>query len=87
MAVHLLDISHNSHKFLNKLPPEQFRQIGRALFGLTKNPCPTDSEHLIGYSGYMRKDVREYRIIYYLTNKIVKILLVGTRNVPVSIKL
>jgi mRNA interferase RelE/StbE len=80
MTLHPLDISHDCHKFLDKLPSKQFKQVGNAIFSLAKNPYPNDSEHLEGYTDYRRKDIGEYRIIYTVYEEIVRIVLVGKRN-------
>lgn len=62
------------------LPPKQYRQVGKALFELVKAPYPNDSSILEGQSGYRRKDVGEYRVIYSVDESIIKIVIVGKRN-------
>lgn len=75
-----LDITHDALKFLNKLPPKQFRRIVNKIFDLIKNPKPHDSKQLSGYTDYWRTDVEEYRIIYRILEGTVKIAVIGKRN-------
>jgi|TARA_B100001964_G_scaffold65593_1_gene74693 mRNA interferase RelE/StbE len=77
----MLDISRSAHKFLDKLQqPKHYKQIASKILSLLKNPKPSDSKHLSGYSGYFRVDSGEYRIIYTITNLVINVVLVGKRN-------
>lgn len=80
MTAYLLDISNDCHKFMATLPPKQFRQVGKALFELVKDPYPNDSSILEGQSGCRRKDVGEYRVVYRVDEGIVRIVIIGKRN-------
>jgi mRNA-degrading endonuclease RelE of RelBE toxin-antitoxin system len=44
-----LDITKTAVKFLEKLPPKQFRQIVRTIFNLREVPEPQDSKQLVGH--------------------------------------
>lgn len=72
-------VSKKAQKFLDGLPPKQFRQIIRKVFALLENPRPHDSEELRGYP-FLRNDVGEYRIIYDLRGDTLRLILVGKRN-------
>ena len=75
-----LDISKSSAKFLEILPPKQFKQVMGAILSLLGNPYPVDSEKLVGYD-YHRKDIGEYRIIYRVEeSQILKVSETGKRN-------
>jgi len=74
-----LDLTARAAKFLDTLPPKQFRQVVMKLFGLLKDPEPPDSKPLAGFP-YRRADIGEYRIIYRVEADVVRIALVGKRN-------
>ena len=72
-------VSKKAQKFLDDLPPKQFRQIMKKVFALLENPRPHDSEELRGYP-FLRNDVGEYRIIYDVQGDTLRLILVGKRN-------
>lgn len=72
-------ISKESQKFLDALPPKQFRQIVKKVFDLLADPRPHDTKELKGYP-YLRNDVGEYRIIYAVQDDTLRLILVGKRN-------
>jgi mRNA interferase RelE/StbE len=74
-----LQLSRESQKFLNNLPPKQFRQIVKKVFSLMENPLPHDSQEMKGYP-FLRNDIGEYRIIYDVQEDTLRIVLVGKRN-------
>jgi mRNA interferase RelE/StbE len=65
--------------FLDTLPAKQYKQIVAKIFELIKNPYPQDSKKLRGYEFY-RVDIGEYRIIYFIKEGILEIVLIGNRN-------
>ncbi|MGD1975094.1 MAG: type II toxin-antitoxin system RelE/ParE family toxin [Desulfobacterales bacterium] len=75
-----LDITKTAVKFLERLPPKQFRQIVRTIFKLRELSEPHDSKQLVGHPEYRRVDIGEYRIIYRIDDDTVKICLFGKRN-------
>jgi len=72
-------VSKKAQKFLDNLPPKQFRQIIRKVFALLENPRPHDSEELRGYP-FLRNDAGEYRIIYDVQGDTLRVIVVGKRN-------
>ncbi len=72
-------VSKKAQKFLDNLPPKQFRQIMKKVFSLLENPRPHDSEELRGYP-FLRNDAGEYRIIYDVQGDTLRLILVGKRN-------
>jgi mRNA interferase RelE/StbE len=72
-------VSKKAQKFLDGLPPKQFRQIIRKVFDLLENPRPHDSEELRGYP-FLRNDVGEYRIIYDVQGDTLRLIVIGKRN-------
>jgi mRNA interferase RelE/StbE len=72
-------VSKKAQKFLDDLPPKQFRQIMKKIFALLENPRPHDSEELRGYP-FLRNDVGEYRIIYDVQGDTLRLIVVGKRN-------
>jgi mRNA interferase RelE/StbE len=75
-----LSLSKVTLKFLEDLPPKQFRQIINKVFALLSDPSPHDSKKLIGFDDYLRVDSGEYRIIYWTAKDTVTIDLIGKRN-------
>jgi mRNA interferase RelE/StbE len=76
-----LEISKQAEKFWNDLPPKQFRQVGRTVVGLLKEPRPHDSADLKGAkNGERRVDIGEYRVIYTVLADVVSVLVIGLRN-------
>jgi mRNA interferase RelE/StbE len=75
-----LQISRDAKKFLDTLPPKQFRQVVQKVFALLVDPRPHDTKELKGYP-FLRTDIGEYRIIYDVQgNETVRLILVGKRN-------
>jgi len=75
----LMDITHDSLKFLRTLDPRQFRQVVTALFRLLQDPEPHDSASLTGFP-FRRVDIGEYRIIYRVDGEVLRVPLIGRRN-------
>ena len=75
----LIDITHDSLKFLRTLDPRQFRQVVTALFRLLQDPEPHDSVSLSGFP-FRRVDIGEYRIIYHVDGEVLRVPLIGRRN-------
>lgn len=74
-----LQVSKDSARFLDTLPPKQFRQIVKKVFALLEAPRPHDSKELKGYP-FLRSDIGEYRIVYEVTGDTLRLVLVGKRN-------
>jgi len=74
-----LDLTGRSMKFLEALPPKQFRQLVKNIFALMDVPHPPDSRSLAGYP-FRRADIGEYRIIYRVDQETLKVALIGKRN-------
>lgn len=74
-----LQLSKDAQKFLDNLPPKQFRQIVKKVFVLLADPHPHDSQELKGYP-FLRNDVGEYRIIYDIQENTLRVVLLGKRN-------
>ena len=72
-------VSKKAQKFLDDLPPKQFRQIIKKVFALLENPKLHDSEVLQGYPS-LRSYAVEYRIIYDVKGDTLRLILIGKRN-------
>ena len=66
-------------KFVENLPPKQFRQVWLKVLSLLQNPFPNDSEQISGFP-FHRVDIGEYRIIYEATENEVELIVIGKRN-------
>ncbi len=74
-----LSISKQAQKFLDDLPPKQFRQVVKKVFALMENPTPHDSKELKGYP-FLRNDIGEYRIVYDVKEDVLRIIVARKRN-------
>jgi mRNA interferase RelE/StbE len=74
-----LQLSKESGKFLNILPPKQFRQVVKKIFSLLDDPRPNDTKELKGYP-FLRCDIGEYRIVYDVAEDLLRVIVVGKRN-------
>lgn len=74
-----LDLTHDALKFLEHLPPKQFRQAVTKVFELMEDPEPHDSKQLVGYE-FRRADIGEYRIVYRFDREFLYVYLIGKRN-------
>ncbi len=74
-----LDLSRDALKFLDTLPPKQFRQVVQKVFSLLREPHPPDSKLLKG-APYYRTDAGEYRIIYEVQGEALRVFTIGKRN-------
>jgi mRNA interferase RelE/StbE len=74
-----IELQPAARRFLETLPPKQFRQVVRKIFALADDPAPSDSRLLKGYP-FRRADAGEYRIIYDLAECGLRVVLVGKRN-------
>ncbi len=74
-----LEVSRDAFRFLDTLPPKQYKQVASTMLDLLRQPEPQDSRQLKGYH-YRRVDIGEYRIVYDFSEELVRILLIGKRN-------
>jgi mRNA interferase RelE/StbE len=74
-----LSLSRAAVRFLDTLPPKQFRQVTRRIIMLMADPRPPDAERLRGYE-YSRVTVGEYRVIFDVHDGVLRVLAVGKRN-------
>jgi len=76
-----IKLAKRADKFISSLPAKQKKQITTKILELSKNPQPHDSIQVKGFTQYRRTDIGEYRIIYYVQEKVILIIvLVGKRN-------
>jgi len=74
-----LSLSRASVRFLDTLPPKQYRQVTRKIIMLMANPQPADAERLKGYE-YSRVTAGEYRVIFDVRHGLLRIIAIGKRN-------
>lgn len=74
-----LSLSKASVRFLDRLPPKQYRQVTRKIIMLMANPQPTDAERLKGYD-YSRVTVGEYRVVFDVQGGVLRVIAIGKRN-------
>ena len=66
-------------RFLDTLPPKQYRRVTRKIIMLMADPQPTDAERLKGYD-YSRVTVGEYRVIFDVRDGVLRVIAIGKRN-------
>ena len=76
----MLDLTREAKRFLDTLPPKQFRQVVGKIISLMEDPMPQDSIQLKGNHRYRRADIGEYRIIYNTEDNCLKVYCIGNRN-------
>lgn len=74
-----LSLSKASVRFLDRLPPKQYRQVTRKIIMVMANPQPTDAERLKGYD-YSRVTVGEYRVVFDVQGGVLRVIAIGKRN-------
>jgi len=74
-----LSLSKASVRFLDRLPPKQYRQVTRKIIMLMADPQPTDAERMKGYD-YSRVTVGEYRVIFAVHDGVLRVIAIGKRN-------
>ena len=74
-----LSLSKASVRFLDTLPPKQYRQVTRKIIMLMADSRPTDAERLKGYD-YSRVTVGEYRIVFDVRDDVLRVVAIGKRN-------
>ena len=74
-----INLSRQAAKRLKKLPDKHAKQVATKITELLSNPYPQDSLKLKGYP-YYRADIGEYRIVYYIEEQTLEVLLIDKRN-------
>ena len=74
-----IDVQAAARRFVDTLPPKQYRQVIRKVFSLADDPLPNDAVKLRGVS-LLRADIGEYRIVYTVAEDTLRIVLIGKRN-------
>jgi len=74
-----LSLSKASVRFLDTLPPKQYRQVTRKIIMLMADPQPADTERLKG-DEYSRVTVGDYRIVVDVHEGVLRVIAIGKRN-------
>jgi len=75
-------ITRDVEKTLEKMPDKHFCQVHTAIESLRLNPEPEDSQELVSHilPRRRRKEIGEYRIIYWHDDTVLYVDVVGKRN-------
>ena len=75
-------VTRDAEKTMDKMPDKHFCQIYDAIEALRVDPKPRDSKELISNvtPKRRRRDVGEYRIVYWYDDEVLYIDVVGRRN-------
>lgn len=74
-----LSLSRASVRFLDTLPPKQYRQVVRKIIMLMADPKPSDAERLRGFD-FSRVTAGGYRIVFDVRDGVLRVLAIGKRN-------
>ena len=66
-------------RFLDTLPPKQYRQVTRKIAMLMADPQPAYAERLKG-DEYSRVTVGDYRIVVDVHEGVLRVIAIGKRN-------
>jgi mRNA interferase RelE/StbE len=72
-------LSKASVRFLDTLPPKQYRQVVRKIIMLMADPKPSDAERLRGFDS-SRVTAGDYRIVFDVRDGVLRVLAIGKRN-------
>ncbi len=75
-----VNLSKKSETFLKRLPIKQAKQIVWKIQTLRKSPSLVNSKKLKGHNEFMRVKSWEFRIVYYIRDKILFIVIIWKRN-------
>ena len=75
----LFSFSKAAVRFLDSLPPKQYRQVVRRVVMLMADPRPSDAEKLHGYP-HWRVAAGEYRIVFDVADGALRVIALGKRN-------
>ncbi len=75
-----IDFWPHATAFLDTLPAKHQRQIGEKISALQRDPFIPRSKLLEGFGSLRRLRSGEYRIVYFATDALLTIVLVGKRN-------
>jgi mRNA-degrading endonuclease RelE of RelBE toxin-antitoxin system len=74
-----LSLSKASVRFLDRLPPQQYRQVTRKIIMLMADPQTTDAERLRGYER-SRVTAGEYRVVFDVRDGLLRVIAIGKHN-------
>ena len=74
-----LNITNDVVKFIQSLPPKQFKQVRGKIIKLLTDKESSDIIKMKGYP-YSGTDIGEYRIVFFVEKDILKTAEVGKRN-------
>lgn len=76
-----LKLSKQGGRFVESLPPKQYKQVVGTVLALLKNPTPHDAKLLQGSAQRNhRVDIGEYRIVFRVEGDVLLVLVIGKRN-------
>lgn len=75
-----LNISVVAGKRMLEFPPKHQTQLAKKIQALLVEPFPLLSKQLVGYAPLRRLVSGEYRIVYYVQDEVLYIVLVDTRS-------
>ncbi len=75
-----ISFSKDALKFVQGLEAKPARQLYEKMLALTSDPRPPSSTQLVGFKGYMRLRVGDFRVVYSVSSSEVKVALVDSRS-------
>jgi mRNA interferase RelE/StbE len=75
-----LMISERVYKFVKTLEAKPKGLLAERMLSLGLEPRPTTSTDLVGFRGYRRLKVGDFRVIYSIKEDVVRVVLVDNRG-------
>ena len=71
-----INFSKQVNKYLKKTPAKHAKQVARKIIEMRQTPFPNDSKKLVNTDFY-RVDIGEYRLVYYVDNNVVYLMVLA----------
>lgn len=75
-----ISFTKDALKFVQSLETKPARQIYEKMISLTLEPRPAASTPLVGFKGYLRLRVGDFRVVYSMSESEIKVALVDNRS-------
>ena len=73
-------LGSDARAFLKELEAKRSRQVFEKLLTLQDDPHPQSSKALVAHKGYFRLRAGDYRVIYQVEDKVIRVKLIDSRG-------
>ena len=75
-----ISFTKDALKFVQSLEAKPARQVYEKMVALTMDPRPAASTPLVGFKGYLRLRVGDFRVVYSMSESEVMVALIDNRS-------